>query len=69
MLLSRHERKLRRKRLFLMSTWIEDLLPDPHQGRDPFTNAAADAVKISVRAVQVLLSLCRLGPHPPRVTL
>jgi hypothetical protein len=68
MLLSRHERKLRRKRLFLMSTWIEDLLPDPHQGRDPLTNAAADAMKISIRAVQVLLSLCRLGPHPPRVT-
>jgi len=30
--LSRKERRLRRKKLFLMSTWIEDLLPDPHQG-------------------------------------
>ena len=30
--LSKRERRLRRKKLFLMSTWLEDLLPDPHQG-------------------------------------
>ena len=31
-LLSRRQRRERRKKLFVMSTWIEDLLPDPHQG-------------------------------------
>ena len=30
--MSKRERRLRRKKLFLMSTWLEDLLPDPHQG-------------------------------------
>jgi len=68
MLLSRQERKLRRKRLFLMSTWLEDLLPDPHQGRDPFSNAVTDTFKIICRAIQLILSLGRLVPPPPRVT-
>ena len=35
-LLSKKERRLRRKKLFLMSTWLEDLLPDPHQGSSWF---------------------------------
>eukprot|EP00597_Dinobryon_sp_UTEXLB2267_P006383 CAMPEP_0170081296 /NCGR_PEP_ID=MMETSP0019_2-20121128/17199_1 /TAXON_ID=98059 /ORGANISM="Dinobryon sp., Strain UTEXLB2267" /LENGTH=239 /DNA_ID=CAMNT_0010295655 /DNA_START=295 /DNA_END=1014 /DNA_ORIENTATION=- len=63
--LSRKERRLRRKKLFLMSTWIEDLLPDPHQGHSWMVNMVVDFFKISHRAATLIVySICRQGNKP-----
>lgn len=63
--LSRKERRIRRKKLFLMSTWIEDLLPDPHQGHSWMVNMVVDLFKISHRAAALMVySICKQGNKP-----
>jgi len=44
--MSPQARRVRRQRLFLMSTWLDDLLPDPHQGRSWMVNMLVDACKM-----------------------
>jgi len=62
--LSRKELRVRRKKLFLMSTWLEDLLPDPHQGQDLFLNWTVDMMKILYRSVLVVLSMTSIINKP-----
>lgn len=62
------EHRLRRQRIFIMSTWLEDLLPDPHQGRSWMFNMAADSAKITVRAMIVILSATTIVGKPRLVT-
>ncbi|KAJ1420990.1 hypothetical protein B484DRAFT_452921 [Ochromonadaceae sp. CCMP2298] len=62
--MSPQARRVRRQRLFLMSTWLDDLLPDPHQGRSWMVNMLVDACKMSTRAASVVLSLAKAGNKP-----
>mmetsp|Transcript_18317 Transcript_18317/g.30701 ORF Transcript_18317/g.30701 Transcript_18317/m.30701 type:complete len:217 (+) Transcript_18317:241-891(+) len=62
--LTARERRLRRQKLFLMSTWLEDLLPDPTQGRSWMFNMLVDSVKITFRAFLVLLSMTHAVEKP-----
>lgn len=62
--LSKKELRVRRKKLFLMSTWLEDLLPDPHQGQDLVLNWTVDMMKIVYRSVLVVLSMTTIINKP-----
>lgn len=50
------ERRSRRQKLFLMSTWLEDLLPNPSQGRSWMFNSICDTVKITMRVGRFIVS-------------
>lgn len=63
---SREQRRERRRKIFIMSTWLEDLLPDPHQGSTWLVNACVDFFKVSFRMTNVALSLIRIVP-PPKI--
>lgn len=62
------EKRLRRKKLMLMSTWVEDLLPDPYQGQDPVLNYLMNTVKFTTRGlINLLYALHSLkGVHFPK---
>lgn len=62
--LSKKELRVRRKKMFLMSTWLEDLLPDPHQGQDLVLNWTVDMMKIVYRSVLVILSMTTIINKP-----
>ena len=62
--LSRKEMRARRQKLFLMSTWLEDLLPDPHQGKDLVLNWTVDMFKIVYRSVLIVLSMTTIINKP-----
>ncbi len=62
--LSKKELRVRRKKMFLMSTWLEDLLPDPHQGQDLVLNWTVDMMKIVYRSVLVVLSMTTIINKP-----
>lgn len=47
--LSRKQLRAQKKKLMLMSTWVEDLLPDPYQGQDLLINMIFNSAKFSVR--------------------
>jgi hypothetical protein len=55
-ILSASERRSRRQKLFLMSTWLEDLLPNPSQGRSWMFNSICDTVKITTRVGRFIIS-------------
>ena len=48
--LNKYERNIKRRKLFLLSTFLEDLLPDPSQGQSKLLNMCVDASKIVKRA-------------------
>jgi hypothetical protein len=48
--LPKYERDMKRRKLFLLSTVLEDLLPDPSQGQSKLLNTLMDANKIIKRA-------------------
>lgn len=50
------ERRTRRQKLFLMSTWLEDLLPNPSQGRSWMINSVCDTMKITTRVGRFIVS-------------
>ena len=50
------ERRSRRQKLFLMSTWLEDLLPNPSQGRSWMFNSICDTMKITTRVGRFIIS-------------
>ena len=54
--LTASERRSRRQKLFLMSTWLEDLLPNPSQGRSWMFNSICDTVKITTRVGRFIIS-------------
>lgn len=54
--LSAAERRSRRQKLFLMSTWLEDLLPNPSQGRSWIFNSVCDTMKITTRVGRFIVS-------------
>ena len=54
--LSAAERRTRRQKLFLMSTWLEDLLPNPSQGRSWMINSVCDTLKITTRVGRFIVS-------------
>eukprot|EP01038_Epipyxis_sp_PR26KG_P012139 gene12139-16252_t len=62
--LSKKERRRRRQKLFIMSTWLEDLLPDPHQGHSWMLNSVVDFTKISFRAALILVTTILPIPKP-----
>jgi hypothetical protein len=50
------ERRIKRQKLFLMSTWLEDLLPNPSQGRSWMFNTLCDTLKIITRVGNFIVS-------------
>lgn len=46
----KYERDIKRRKLFILSTVLEDLLPDPTQGQSKLLNSLVDAGKITRRA-------------------
>ena len=67
--LSKRERRLRRQKLFLMSTWLDDLLPDPSQGKSWMLNMVLDFIKILTRATIVLVTLGNVLPTPRMIRI
>lgn len=63
-LLNRRERRMRKRKIFLLSTWLEDILPDPSQGKSWMVNMAIDSMKIALRCSQLLLSFTKVVPKP-----
>lgn len=61
---TRRERRQRRRKLFILSTWLEDVLPDPSQGKSWMMNMAVDSLKITARTAQLLLSVTKIVPKP-----
>eukprot|EP01040_Poterioochromonas_malhamensis_P007373 gene7373-7955_t len=61
---TRRERRQRRRKLFILSTWLEDVLPDPSQGKSWMMNMAVDSLKITARTAQLILSLTKIVPKP-----
>ena len=55
-ILTASERRSRRQKLFLMSTWLEDLLPNPSQGRSWMFNSICDTIKITTRVGRFIIS-------------
>lgn len=62
--MTRRERRLRRQKLFLMSNWLDDLLPDPTQGKSWMLNMAVDFAKIVTRATIFVVSFGTVPPTP-----
>jgi hypothetical protein len=46
----------RRQKLFLMSTWLEDLLPNPAQGRSWMFNSICDTLTITTTIGRFVIS-------------
>lgn len=52
----KYERDIKRRKLFILSTVLEDLLPDPTQGQSKVLNSFVDAGKITKRAALKLFN-------------
>lgn len=66
--LSKREMRMKRKKLMMMSTWIDELLPDPYQGQDIVFTYLVNTLKLTTRGVVALLyALHKLkGVHFPK---
>jgi hypothetical protein len=66
--LSKSELRMKKKKLMMMSTWIEELLPDPYQGQDLVFNYLVNTLKFTSRGVVALLYALhkQRGVHFPK---
>lgn len=58
--LTSRERRKRRQKLFLMSTWLDDLLPNPSQGRSWMFNSLCDTLKITTKIGSIVISFVKM---------
>lgn len=63
-LFNKKELRIKRQKLFLMSTWLDDILPDPHQGKDILINTFIDFYKIITRSILLILSMINIIKKP-----
>lgn len=63
--LSARERRMRRQKLFKLANVLDDLLPDPSQGKSWMVNMVLDSCKIALRAVILALSTTKVVQKPP----
>lgn len=65
--LPKYERDIKRRKLFALSTLLEDLLPDPTQGQSKLLNRILDAGKIVKRSFFLVLNF--IFELPPSVSV
>lgn len=63
--MSARERRMRRQRLFKLANVLDDLLPDPSQGKSWMMNMVLDSCKIALRAAILALSATKVVQKPP----